>query len=250
MTGADVALLLGAGVLAGVVSTVVSLASLVSYPVLLAVGLPPLSANVTNTVSLVFTGIGAAAGSRPELTGQGRRVARLGAVTALGGATGAAVLLLTPAAAFEFVVPWLVGGAAVVLLLQPKLVRLPRGRERASGAGLLAALFGVAVYVGYFGAAGGILMIAVLSAMLDEPLVRTNALKNAISGLANAVAAVGFALFAPVRWSAVAPLALGFLVGGWLGPALVRRLPGDSLRLVVAACGLVVAVKLGVDAYR
>jgi hypothetical protein len=92
-----VLVLIGAGTLAGVASTVAALASLVSYPVLLALGLPPVSANVTNTVALVFTGAGAAAGSRPELAGQGRLVARLGALTALGGAAGAALLLLTPA---------------------------------------------------------------------------------------------------------------------------------------------------------
>ena len=119
MTGAEVAFLIGVGVLAGVVSTVVSLASLVSYPALLAVGLPPVAANVTNTVALVFTAVGAAAGSQPELVGQGGRVLRLGSVTALGGAGGAAVLLLTPSEAFEVVAPWLIAAASLLLLAQP-----------------------------------------------------------------------------------------------------------------------------------
>ncbi|MEV0148902.1 MULTISPECIES: sulfite exporter TauE/SafE family protein [unclassified Nonomuraea] len=240
----DVLGLLGVGVAAGVVSTVVSLASIVSYPALLAFGLPPLAANVTNTVALLFTGLGAAAGSRPELAGQGSRVLRLGWITALGGAAGATLLLITPSRTFELIAPWLIGAASLLL------VRPPSARKHAEH-GTLAriALFVVAIYIGYFGAAGGILMFAVLSAMLDQAPARTNAVKNVLSGLANTVAAVGFALFGPVDWGAVAPLAAGFLLGGWLGPKIARRLPGHSLRYLAAACGLAVAAKLGYDAY-
>ena len=250
MTAADVLVLIGAGVLAGIVSTVAGLASLVSYPVLLALGLPPLTANVTNTVALTFTSVGAAAGSRPELAGQGRRVRRLGAVTALGGAAGAALLLATPAGAFESVAPALIGGSSLVLLLQP-LIRRPAvsGRGEHSRP-LQAAIFCVAVYVGYFGAAGGILMLAVLSAMLTQSLARNNAVKNVVSGLANAVAAIAFAVFGPVRWTFVLPLAAGFLAGGWIGPAIVRRLPGPALRTIIGVAGLAIAVKLGIAAYR
>jgi uncharacterized membrane protein YfcA len=111
------------------------------------------------------------------------------------------------------------------------------------------AVFGVAVYVGYFGAAGGILMLAVLATALDESLPRTNAVKNAISGLANGAAAIGFALFGPVRWAYVLPLAAGFLIGGWAGPAVVRRLPAGVLRVGVAVAGMAVALKLGAAAY-
>jgi hypothetical protein len=242
--------LIGAGVLAGVVSTVVSLASIVSYPALLALGLPPLSANVTNTVALMFTGVGAAAGSRPELAGQGRRVLRLGWVTALGGATGAGLLLVTPGRTFEVIAPVLIGAASLLLLRPPRVGRLTGGPRAESGWPFRAALFAVAIYVGYFGAAGGIIMLAVLSTVLDQPLAGINAIKNTISGLANGVAAVGFALFGPVQWAAAAPLAAGFLLGGWLGPALARRLPGQTLRVAAGVCGLVVAIKLGADAYR
>ena len=255
MTALTVAELLGAGVLAGLVSVVASLASLVSYPVLLALGLPPLSANVTNTVALLFTGAGAAAGSRRELAGQGGRVRRLGLAAAAGGAAGAAVLLLTPASSFELVAPVLIGGGSVVLLAQPEIRRRLQGRGGAVGPGgdrgraLRVAVFGVAVYVGYFGAAGGILMLAVLATTLDESLARTNAVKNAISGLANAAAAVGFAVFGPVRWAFVVPLAAGFLIGGWAGPAVVRRLPAGVLRVGVAVAGMAIAVKLGAAAY-
>ncbi|WP_327091618.1 sulfite exporter TauE/SafE family protein [Nonomuraea sp. NBC_01738] len=236
--------LFGVGVFAGIVSTVVSLASVVSYPALLAFGLPPLSANVTNTVALMFTGAGAAAGSRPELAGQGRLVLRLGRLSALGGASGAALLLLTPARAFEVVAPWLIAGASLLLVRPPKP---GHGREDALLPRI--GIFAVAVYTGYFGAAGGILMFAVLSSMLDRSPAKVNAMKNVISGLSNAVAAVGFALFGPVDWGAVGPLAAGFLLGGWIGPSIARRLPGHSLRYLAAGCGLVVAVKLGWESY-
>lgn len=248
MNAGEVLWLLGAGLVAGVVSVVASLASLVSYPALLAVGLPPLAANVTNTVSLVLTGIGSAAGSRPELAGQGREVRRLGLLTAAGGAVGSAVLLLTPASVFELVVPGLVAGASLVLLARPWLNRLPRGASAERG--LRAGIFVVAVYVGYFGAAGGVLMLAVLTSVRDASFARTNALKNVLSLFANAVAAVSFAAFGPVDWAAVLPLGVGFLVGGRIGPVVVRRLPGDPLRVAVGVAGLAVAVKLGLDTYR
>ncbi|MEV6038873.1 sulfite exporter TauE/SafE family protein [Nonomuraea sp. NPDC052116] len=236
--------LLGAGVAAGVVSTVVSLASIVSYPALLAFGLPPLTANVTNTVALVFTGIGAAAGSRPELAGEGARVLKLGPVAAIGGATGALLLLVTPARTFELIAPWLIAMASLLL------VRPPSGRAHGEH-GVLGrvALFAVTIYTGYFGAAGGLMVFAVLALMFDHPAAKLNAMKNVMSGLANAVAALGFALFGPVNWAAAAPLAAGFLLGGWVGPRIARRLPGNSLRYLAAACGLAVAVKLGWDSY-
>ncbi|MDA0637913.1 sulfite exporter TauE/SafE family protein [Nonomuraea sp. MCN248] len=236
--------LLAVGAFAGVVSTVVSLASIVSYPALLAFGLSPLSANVTNTVALLFTGLGAAFGSRPELAGQGPRVLRLGWLTMLGGATGALLLLVTPSETFEQIAPWLIGLASLLL------IRPPRGERHSERGPLMrGALFAVAIYVGYFGAAGGILMLAVLSSMLEGTPAKLNALKNVLSGMANAVAATGFALFGPVDWGAAVPLALGFLLGGWFGPKIARRLPGQSLRYLAAACGLAVAVKLGYDAY-
>ena len=244
--------LLAAGTVGGIFSTVVAIASLVTYPALLALGVPPLSANMTNTVSLVFTGAGAVAGSRPELAGQGRRVLRLGAIAALGGAAGAAVLLLTPASAFTMAVPVLIGGASLVLLVQPKISMLtppeilgPR-RRLALGA----ALFAVAMYIGYFGAAAGVLLLVVLIAAISEPLVRVNAIKNAVNGMANAMAAACFALFGDVWWKLVLPLAVGYLIGGWIGPKIARRVPAGVLRVFVSLCGLGLAAKLGVSAYQ
>jgi uncharacterized protein len=254
VTAVEAVALVVAGVVAGMVSTVVGLASVVSYPALLAIGLPPLSANMTNTVALLFTGAGAAVGSRPELTGQGARIRRLAVITALGGGAGAALLLITPSQTFERVAPVLIAAASVALLVR----RQPGGhnpghgppRHFARNPSLLAGVFGVAVYVGYFGAAGGILMLALLAAMVSEPLARTNAVKNILGAVANVVAAAAFAVFGHVDWAAVAPLAAGFIVGGWIGPALVRRIPGQVLRIVVAVCGLAVAVTLGISAYR
>jgi uncharacterized membrane protein YfcA len=244
--------LLAAGTAGGIFSTVVAIASLVTYPVLLALGVPPLAANMTNTVSLVLTGAGSVAGSRPELAGQGRRVLRLGAVTALGGTAGAAVLLLTPASAFTMAVPVLIGAASLVLLVQPRLSVLtpPAVLETRRRLALDVALFAVAMYVGYFGAAAGVLLLIALSARISEPLVRVNAIKNAVSGMANALAAACFALFGDVRWKLVVPLAAGFLIGGWIGPKIARRIPAGALRVFVSLCGLGLAVKLGIGAYR
>jgi hypothetical protein len=250
MTLSDALILLATGTAAGIASTVFSLASLVSYPVLLALGLPPLTANVTNTVSLVLTGAGSTIGSGPELTGQGPRVRRFGLVTALGGATGAAILLLSPARDFELVVPVLVGAAAVLLLIQPRVKSLSARSGGERSIPLTIALFLAAVYVGYFGAGGGVLLLAVLGMMVDEALTRLNALKNVVSGLANFVATLGFVVFAPVRWLIAAPLAAGFLIGGWTGPKLVRRMPPEGLRVVVVLAGLGLAIRLGWTAYR
>ena len=245
----EVLVLLAAGTLGGIFSTVVSIASLVTYPALLALGVPPLSANMTNTVSLVLTGAGSVVSSRPELAGQGRRVLRLGVVTALGGAAGAAVLLLTPAKTFTVVVPVLIGGASLLLLVQPRIRRLAPSGDSANRLIQVPALFAVAMYVGYFGAAAGILLLVVLSMMIDESLVRVNAVKNAVSGTANAMAALCFALFGDVRWAFVAPLAAGFLLGGWIGPKIVRKVPPEPFRLVVSLCGIGLAVRLGLSAY-
>jgi len=250
MKFSEALLLLAAGTLGGILSTAVSIASLVTYPVLLALGVPPLSANMTNTVSLVLTGAGSVLGSKPELTGQGRRVIRLGIVTAVGGAAGAAVLLLTPARTFTAVVPVLIGGASLLLLIQPRIKGLSPSADGGNKAVYGVALFAVAMYVGYFGAAAGILLLVVLTMMIDEPLVTVNAVKNAISGMANAMASVCFALFGDVRWALVVPLAAGFLAGGWIGPKIVRRVPAEPFRVAVSLCGVGLAVRLGISAFR
>ena len=253
MNVVEALLLVLAGVGAGLSGSIAGLASLVSYPALLATGLPPVTANVTNTVSLVLTSVGSISASRPELSGQGRRLAPLVAAGVLGGAAGAALLLLTPAAAFERVVPWLIGGAALAILLQRPPTELAAEGRRAHGPRdpwwLAPGIAVVAVYGGYFGAAAGVLLLALVLLGTGEGLPRGNAVKNVVLGTANAVAAVGFALLSPVAWSAALPLALGCLVGGRLGPRVVRRAPQTALRRLIALAGLGLAVVLAVEAY-
>jgi uncharacterized membrane protein YfcA len=243
-------LLVAAGFAAGLCGTTAGLASLFSYPALLAAGLPPLAANVTNTVALTVSSVGAAAGSRTELTGQAPTLRRFAPVVLLGGGAGAALLLLTPPGAFATVVPVLIAAASLALLAQPWLRRAAerhgagRTGTRAVPAGLFAGMFAVSAYGGYFGAAAGVLMLALLLVGLPLSLLQGNALKNVLLGLANAVAAVGFAAVGPVDWAAVAPMAAGLLVGARLGPAVARRLPATGLRITIGVAGLGLAAAL------
>lgn len=244
MTPWQLVTLLGAGVAAGLIGSVAGLASLFSYPALLAVGLPPTTANVTNTVCMLFQGAGAVAGSRPELRGAGPQLRRWLGPAVLGGAAGAGLLLLTPAGGFERIVPFLVAAAALLLLRPPAA-----GSPRPPGPGVALAVFGVAVYAGYFGAAAGVMMLALTLSLPGATLLRANALKNVLTWAANTVAAVGFAVFGDVAWAAVPPLALGLLVGGRLGPVVARRLPARFVLIAIAVAGLGLAVRLFVQAW-
>jgi uncharacterized membrane protein YfcA len=160
------------------------------------------------------------------------------------------LLLATPSSTFVRIVPWLIAGASLAILVR----RTPNITTPTEAHGPTWALSGgvflIAVYGGYFGAAAGVLLLALLLIATAEPLARSNALKNVVLGLANAVAAVAFVAFGPVRWSAVVPLAIGFLVGGRLGPLVVRKAPPGPLRALIACAGLALAVHLGLDAYR
>jgi uncharacterized membrane protein YfcA len=248
-------LLFAGGLGAGLSGTMAGLASLFSYPALLVAGLPAVAANVTNTVALTFTSVGAAAGSRPELTGQWPTVRRFATLTALGGALGAGLLLITPPGAFEKVVPVLIGGAGAVLLFQPRIraAVLRRsggeGDDQRGGPLVFAGILAVGGYGGYFGAAAGVLLLALLLVALPVSLLQGNAIKNVLLGVSNAVAAIGFALFAPVDWWAVLPLAAGALVGSRLGPVVARHLPPTLLRVGIAVAGLGLAAVLAVQAW-
>jgi uncharacterized membrane protein YfcA len=241
-------LLLGlVGLGGGLAGSIAGIASLVVYPSLLALGLPPVAANVTATVANVFGGVGSSVGSRAELTGQRRRVRRLGVICALGGVSGGALLLASSSATFERVVPWLVGAASVAIVSRPPARRATAGPDDPRLLTVVAFL--VAVYGGYFGAAAGVLMLAALLLLTPESIARATGTKNVIMTCANGVAAIAFMAFGPVRWDAVIPLSVGFLAGGRIGPLVVRRMPVGPLRLVIAACGLGLAVHLGLDAY-
>ena len=254
MTWWDAAFLALAGVAGGLTGSIAGLASVATYPALLVVGLPPVTANVTNTVALVFNGIGSVWGSRPELKGQGPWLKRILPTAAVGGAVGAALLLSTPAGGFEKIVPILLGLASVAIVLPRGGNREARvaSHQRHTATVLLesVAIFLICIYGGYFGAAAGVLMIALLSRLGHATLAHANAAKNVIAGVANSVAALAFTFLAPVHWPAVVAIGLGCLVGSRLGPVVVRHAPAGPLRVLIGAAGLALAIKLGIDAYR
>ena len=254
MTWWDAAFLAAAGVLGGLTGSIAGLASVATYPALLLVGLPPVTANVTNTVAVVFNGIGSVLGSRPELEGQGPWLKRIAPVAAVGGVIGAVLLLSTPAEGFEKMVPLLLAFASIAILVPPRARKeVAVASHRRHTATLLlesAGIFVICIYGGYFGAAAGVLLLAMLLRAGGATLAHANAGKNVILGVANVVAAVLFAFLAPVQWSAVIPLGLGCLVGSRLGPIVVRHAPTAPMRLAIGAAGLALAVKLGIDAYR
>jgi len=229
------------------VGTVAGLSSLVSYPALLAAGLGPVPANVTNSVALVGNAVGGLRASRPELAGQGDRLRRLALPTALGGAAGGALLLLTPPGAFERIVPWLIGLASLAVLL-----RRPPGESRhppAGGPRLWWGVLAVGGYGGYFGAAAGVLLLALILYLTGESVARGSAVRLTLLSLANAVAAVTFALAGPVHWQAALVMGAGTVAGSRLGPVVLRRSPDAALRLLIAAAGVALAIHLGIEAY-
>ncbi|MGY1743616.1 MULTISPECIES: sulfite exporter TauE/SafE family protein [unclassified Blastococcus] len=255
MSAGEFAFLVLAGVGAGLTGSIAGLASLISYPALLATGIPPVTANVTNTVALVMTGVGSVSASRPELRGQGRRLVPLLAAAVLGGAVGAALLLVTPAESFERIVPFLIAAASVAILVQrpPRELAAEGVAAHAGHPGdprwLPAAIAGIGVYGGYFGAAAGVLMLATLLLSTGEGLPRSNAMKNAVLAVANGVAALAYVVLTDVAWSAALPLAIGLLGGGLIGPRVVRRSPPAALRRVIAVAGIGLAVYLAVEAF-
>lgn len=249
MTLVDALILIVGGILAGIAGVGAGMASLVSYPVLLAAGLPPLVANVTNSVALTLTTAGALAGSRPELRGQGVRIRRYALLSAVGGVAGAVLLLTTPEDVFGYVVPWLIAFASVALLARRRLQRRLAERLHAGHPMVTVGIVLIGVYSGYFGAAAGVLALALLGAVIPDSMARLNALKNMVVGGSNVLAAIGFAIFAPVDWPSVLPLAGGCFLGGLVAPWIVRRIPDTPLRIGIGLLGLGLAIKLGIDAY-
>lgn len=240
-----VASLLGAGVLAGIVGSAGGIASLISYPVLLAVGLAPKPANVADTVAFMASLPGSALGSRPELQGQGRQVLRFAPLAIAGSAGGAVLLLFTPAAVFGRIVPFLVAFAALALLMQPRVSAWLDGRSGDGGRFWpQCALFAVWAFDGYWGVGAGVMALTVLALAVDTRLARANALKNVLLGVADVACSAVFILYGPVRWAMVAPLALGVLAGSRLGPSLTRRIPPGVLRIAVALVGFGLAAFL------
>lgn len=236
-----------AGALAGGINAVVGSGSLVTFPTLVAVGFPPVVANVSNTVGLVPGGISAAVGYRRELAGQGRRCLMLGAGTTVGALAGGLLLLELPAAVFEAVVPALILLAVALMALRPSPAPSASGPRRARTRAGVAAALGTGIYGGYFGAAQGIILLALLRLSFDDDLQRLNGVKNVLVGLANGIAAALFIVVADVAWDAVALVALGSVAGAQVGARYGRRLPQETLRRIVIAYGAVVAVILAVS---
>jgi uncharacterized membrane protein YfcA len=237
-----------AGIVAGTMNTIVGSGTLVTFPTLLGFGYDPVVANVSNTVGLVPGSIAGAIGYRSELSGQRSRTIRLACATALGGLTGAILLLVLPAAAFKAIVPVFIGIALVLVVVQPRVARWAAARrdeapEHVGPTGVVA-IFLTGVYGGYFGAAQGIIIMAVLGVALHETLQRMNAVKNILAGLANLVAALVFVAVAEIAWGPALLIALGATVGGVVGARVGRRLPPWGLRLVIVAVGIFAIVRL------
>jgi len=257
-TIAEAFALLGVGLAAGTINTVVGSGTLITFPTLLAFGYPPVLANVSNNVGLVPGVLSGVHGYRAELHGQRERATVLGSASVCGGLVGAILLLVLPASAFKAIVPALIGIALVMVVVQPWLaswVGARRRRRSAEQAGLRKPGTGVGpvlwllvfctgVYGGYFGAAQGVLLIGLLGVALNDSLQRVNALKNVLAGLVNGVAAVIFIAFSHVAWGVAALIAVGSVLGGQIGARVGRRLEPWALRLLIICVGTAALVKL------
>ncbi|MEU8277352.1 sulfite exporter TauE/SafE family protein [Microbispora bryophytorum] len=247
MTPWEAVAVFAAGIGAGAINAVVGSGSLITFPTMLAVGFPPIVANVSNNVGLVPGGVTGVLGYRAELRGQRERLLRLGVASVIGSLAGGVLLLRLPAEAFKVIVPVLIAVACLLVVFQPRINEWLAARRRPhphGGPWLWLGVLGAGMYGGYFGAAQGIVLIGLLGSFLDEDLQRVNAAKNLLSLLVNATAAVLFAFIAPVDWAAVLMVALGSAAGGFLGARLGRRLPAPLLRGFIVVVGIVAIVKL------
>ena len=249
----EIALLVAAGLAAGTINAVAGGGSLVTFPTLLAVGLPPVAANVTNSIAVSPGYLGSVIGSRYDLVGQGGRARGVLVTAAVGSATGCAILLVAPPRSFEVVVPFLVLGAAAILAFQDRLRQLvghPATMSPRRGTVTLHASVGLAsVYGGYFGAALGVMLVALIALVLDESLARVTALKNLTSLVVGLVTVLVFALFGPVDWVSVAVVAPATIVGGDGGARVARLLPNRVWKATIVILGTVVGLVLLVDTF-
>ena len=237
------AFLLLAGALAGVVGTAGGITSLVSYPALLAIGVPALPANIANLVAMTICWPATALASQRELTGTRRWLAQGLPVAALGAGAGAVLLLATPSGVFTEVVPFLVAAGSVALLAQPWLTARRQHHHQPVGPTLVGV--GVlSIYSGYFGAGSGIMLLALLLVLVDDRLPQANARKNMLLGAGSVASAAIFVCAGPVDWGVVVPLACGLFAGSLIGPVVVRRLPSSAVRWAVGVLGLSLAVLL------
>ncbi|MFE2723446.1 sulfite exporter TauE/SafE family protein [Kitasatospora sp. NPDC059327] len=238
-----------AGVGAGMINVIVGSGTLITFPVLLAVGIPPVTANVSNAFGLVPGSLSGVIGYRRELADQGRRLVRLGIAAMLGGLVGAVLLIELPSSAFDAIVPALILLALVLVVIQPRVAKAVAARRRPGGdpdggLTLLTGVFLTGIYGGYFGAAQGVLLLALMGMLLQEDLQRINGVKNALALIVNGVAAVFFLFTSTINWAAAGLIAVGSLCGGLLGAKVGRKLPPPALRGVIVVVGLVAVTKL------
>ena len=246
MSFTEIAAITAAGLFAGLVNAIVGSGSLLTFPVLLAFGYAPLVANVSNTVGMAFGNLSGVVGYRRELAGQSRRIAELALPAGAGGVTGALLLLALPAAVFQRVVPVLIVLAVGLVIVQPKLTGLlATHRDHVYATwGLRVGVFLTAIYGGYFGAAQGVILVALMALVLPDGLQRLNALKNVLAAIVNGLAAIVFVLLAHIAWPAALMLAVSSVVGGQIGAVAGRRLPPNVLRGAIVVGGLATVIKL------
>lgn len=248
MTPLHALAIFAAGTAAGTINTVVGSGTLITFPTLIAFGYPPVTANVSNTVGLVPGSVSGAVGYRRELSGQRRRAIPLLIASMLGGVVGAVGLLLLPPSAFKRIVPVFIGIALVLIVMQPYLARRlgsrRRGAHEAATSATAVAVFASGIYGGYFGAAQGILLLAILGLTIDDQLQRINAVKVVLAGLVNLVAGVIFVFAAHMAWGAAGLIAAGSILGGMIGARQGRRLPPAALRTVIVVVGVLAIVRL------
>jgi uncharacterized membrane protein YfcA len=246
------ALIFAAGVAAGGINAVVGSGSLITFPTLVALGYPPVVATVSNTVGLVPGAVAGAFGYRRELKGQLGRVLRLVGASVAGALIGGTLLLVLPDEAFEVIVPALVIIALLLVVVQPWLNAWLAARRATphphGGPWLLLSVFGCGVYGGYFAAAQGVILLALLAIFLDDSLQRVNGIKNVLVGVVNGSAAVLYvAVGSRVDWAVVPLIAVGAALGGLIGARIGRRLPAVALRTIIVAVGLLAVAELLFD---
>ncbi len=241
-----------AGLAAGTINTVVGSGTLITFPTLIAFGVPPVTANVSNTIGLVPGSVSGVVGYRRELQGQRSRVLRIGVASLVGGLVGGVLLLVLPEDAFSAIVPVLVGLGILLVVFQPRISRWVAARHDATGAAPRNSVLGAwwvwpavllaGVYGGYFGAAQGVLLMGIMGVGITETLQRLNALKNVLAAIVNAVAGLLFAVVADVDWRIVLLIGIGSVIGGQLGATVGRRLPSGVLRAVIVVVGVTALV--------